>query len=187
MALTYVESGVLSVAGSVKSSNVATGVSSGPVVNWSNTVSLSNSNLDGVYVGNFTFTPTGTTPANIAYYTSTPLAAFTAAVGSVQSDGFPFSGFTAPGATTRVVGYHCELLTNSTWVSGAGSHTECTLKDESGNVVGVMGVPGDSVMFIGQTSKSAITAANYNTLTSTGAATYTFKIVYLYRNSGVCI
>ena len=183
------DSCVVSAAAAFKHVYSGTGISSGPMLNFSNAVSLVDANVDGVYIGDFTYASTATTHRAIDLSSSTPLSVFSGLGGSTVVHESSFLGFTAPTDTTsRLIGYYLEVVSNSTGTDGKGAAgVLATLNGRNDTEIGSVGVVGDFIFTTAQTSSTAASVGSPKAgllyLYTSGTATMRFKLVAFYRNT----
>lgn len=183
------DSCTMSAAAAFKHIYSGTGISSGPMMNYSNAISLVDANVDGVFVGDFTYASTGTTHRAIDLSSATPLSVFSGLGGSTVVHETSFLGFTAPTDTvSRLIGFYLEVVSNNTGTDGKGAAgVIATLNGRSDTEIQSVGVVGDCIQVMAQTSSTAASVGSPKAglfyLYTSGAATMRFKLIAFYRDT----
>lgn len=156
------QSGIISVAMAIKDAYSGSGYSSGPQLSVSNTVALSDANVDGVYFGTFKFTGSVTRRKIEFGHATNPLTAV-ASGGTVNAESGYMNGFnpTTASPDAKLICVYFELY-------GTTDNTKYFHIWNRDNVsdFAYLGKVGDCILMVGQCALSPVTGVSATNLTA---------------------
>lgn len=180
---TIAESGIISVAFSLKSAMSGSGYINGTQINASNTVALSNAALSGAYMAEVSWIPATTNKYRIDFgKTTNQFAAITAAGATIVNEGWLGSVVGTSTITSLITAIYVELSATAT-----NTHKFMLHGATDTYFMGGFITPGDCFMNVYQgqdteASNASSMPIHLSCVTSNGGgAAFTFKFVVCYK------